>query len=310
MYRALLPCVLLFACAQASTSDEPSDTVDDPGPGLVEPIAELDVAYGEADSAVLDLYYVPDDTPKRLMVFVHGGSWISGDKGNLATTEAAVAWFQDRDFVVAAPNFRTASPPNAQREVGVADMASDIAQAVAWLEAEGPAYGVTEPEVVLVGYSSGAHLVALLGADPSYLQAAGADPSRLHATVSLDVHAYDVPYALSLMEGSEIAQNDRLIRWLFGEGQAEQLALSPIAHASAAYMPRTLLLSAESSSTPTQRGYISREASRRYADHLEGLGQAATHVHYDGETHSSLMMDLGTEGDEPTAELEAFLSEE
>ena len=49
--------------------------------------------------------------------------------------------------------------------------------------------------VVLVGYSSGAHLVALLGADGQYLEEAGLEETVLKATISLDVHVYDVPYA-------------------------------------------------------------------------------------------------------------------
>ena len=32
-----------------------------------------------------------------------------------------------------------------------------------------------------------------------------------------------------------------------------------------------------------------------------------THVHYDGETHNSLVMDFGQPGDGPTAAVEAFL---
>ena len=46
-------------------------------------------------------------------------------------------------------------------------------------------------KVILMGHSAGAHLVALLGADPAQLRAAGA--RRPLGVVSLDSAAMDVP---------------------------------------------------------------------------------------------------------------------
>ena len=41
--------------------------------------------------------------------------------------------------------------------------------------------------------------------------------------ISLDVHAYDVPYALELMKGSVVERNMRIIRHLFGSTQQHSL---------------------------------------------------------------------------------------
>jgi arylformamidase len=286
-----------------------------PAPALDPPAAmveEFDVAYtppegGDPTTALLDLYYVPDGAPKRLMVFVHGGSWVGGDKENLQLATELVPWFLDRGYVVAAPNFRLASPPGGPRDVTYADQTTDIAFALAWLNDHGATYGISEPGALLLGYSSGAHLVALLAADEQYLQQADLSLDHLSATISFDVHAYDVPYAIELMQGSELEANITLIEFLFGATEPEQLVGSPSTYAEDADVPPCLLVSAEPSAQEGSHGYIASQATQRYGELLSDSGHDATWIHFDDETHSSLVMDFGTAGDGPTEAVAAFL---
>jgi acetyl esterase/lipase len=300
------------ASADAGPPDSGTDTADtdsgsntDQQPEIVE---ELDVPYtppdgGDPDMALLDIYYLPDGEPKRLLVFVHGGSWVGGDKSNLELAPALVPWFIDQGFVVAAPNFRLASPLGGPLEVSYADQATDVAFALAWLDDNGDTYGVTEPGAVLMGYSSGAHLVALLAADEQYLQSAGLAHDDLAAAISFDVHAYHVPYALELMQGSELEENILLIEHLFGQTEAEQLVGSPASYVEDAAVPPSLLVSADPSAEVGTKGYISKLATEQHGELLVACGHQATWVHYDDETHSSLVLDFGTAGDEPTEEV-------
>lgn len=164
-----------------------------------------DIPYGTHPSSRLDFYRELDGKPKQLLVFVHGGSWVGGDKGNLELAPGFVDWFLDRDYAVAAPNFRLAVPPNAPpTDVTVEDMASDVAAAIGWLDGRRARYGISDQNIVLVGFSSGAHLVALLASDAHYLEDEGLSLADLRASISLDVHAYDVPLALELMQGSDV----------------------------------------------------------------------------------------------------------
>ncbi|MAE29913.1 MAG: hypothetical protein CMJ87_13175 [Planctomycetes bacterium] len=311
--------VLAEGCADDQKADGDTaiddDTVgddDDSSAIPVELIVETDVPYpppsgGEQEASRMDLYHLPDGEPKRLLVFVHGGSWIGGDKANLESAPSFVPWFIERDFVVAALNFRLANPLGQELEVSYAEQCADIAAALAWLRDHSGEYGVTEPAVVLLGYSSGAHLVALLAADVEYLQAAGLSQTDLAAVISFDVHAYDVPYALELMAGSDVEHNIPLIEHLFGATEPEQRIGSPSTYAPDTALPRSLLVSAEPSQQEGTHGYIASHATGAYADLLQAAGHDATFVHFDDETHATLVMDFGVAGDGPTATVEAFL---
>lgn len=46
-----------------------------------------DIAYGPEDDHVIDLYLAESDTPTPLVVFFHGGQFITGDEGDLGTLD-------------------------------------------------------------------------------------------------------------------------------------------------------------------------------------------------------------------------------
>ncbi len=279
----------------------------------IQRVEKLDVAYtppvgGDPLMSKLDVYYIPDGRPKRLMVFIHGGSWVSGDKSNLkSSADTLIQWFLARDYVVVAPNFRLASAPGQVQTVTYKEQATDIAFALAWLRQNGAQYGVTKQAMLLIGFSSGAHLVPLIASDQSYLQAAGLTLSDIMATISFDIHMYDVAFGLQLMAGSTIAANIPLIQFLFGNTAAQQQLASPSFYAPNAPVPPTLLISAEPSLPVGSHGYITSQASQSYVQQLKGLGRQASWSHFDNETHQSLVTNFGTAGDLPTTAVDQFL---
>ena len=142
------------------------------------------------------------------MLFDHWFFWFTEAVGHLATA----GFSQNCAFAVRARVCRGAG----QLSIGLqtsrnavvkpADMAKDIAAALAWLMAHADEYKI-QKQGGLAGVFIGGHLVALLGTDERYLRDAGVDEKKIAASISLDVHAYDVPYALSLMVGSVVEQN-------------------------------------------------------------------------------------------------------
>ena len=161
---------------------------------------------------------------------------------------------------------------------------------------------------MLVGYSSGAHLVALLGADEAYVEEAGLVEQSIAATISLDVHAYDVPYALSLMVDSEVEDNIPLIEHLFGDTEEDQLSASPIAFADAWVAPAMLVSVGANSDQEGTHGYIVDQTAQHYAAALQTAGNEARTFHDPSETHDSLAIGFGAEGDSVTEQVEEFLS--
>ena len=71
------------------------------------------------------------------------------------------------------------------------EQARDVARGVALAQRRAGEWNLDPARMVLMGHSAGAHLVALLGAEPHLLTEAGAQPPL--AVVSLDSGALDVP---------------------------------------------------------------------------------------------------------------------
>ncbi|NRB18868.1 MAG: alpha/beta hydrolase [Rhodobacteraceae bacterium] len=106
--------------------------------------ATLDIAYGPSERNRLDLF-LPQEKPKGLLVFVHGGYWRAFDKSfwsHLAAGPLARGW------AVAMPSYDLCP------QVSIAEISRQIAAAVtrSASEVEGP--------VSLAGHSAGGHLVA------------------------------------------------------------------------------------------------------------------------------------------------------
>ena len=313
---------LMMACGPKAATETPrasdtAPTTDSSAPDSGEPSTTVwrDLEYtvpADVDTSLarLDIHQVAGSEPQPLVVLIHGGSWVGGDKANFAQSAPDfIPWWLARGYTVAAVNFRLASPVSQPLTVSPKDQASDIAHALAWLHARADEYSLSTEGTVLVGYSSGAHLVALLGADGSYAEAAGLSEQSISATVSLDVHAYDVPYALSLMVDSDVEDNMRLITHLFGDTEADQLSASPIAFTEGWVAPALLVSVGPNPDRPGTHGYIVDQSAAHYAAALRAAGHAATTFHDPSESHESLAMGFGADGDAATQQVEMFLSE-
>src|SRR5690606_17106993 len=92
--------------------------------------------------------------------------------------------------------------------------------------------------IALVGHSAGAHLVALVGTDQSYLRGEGLSFADIDGVVPLDGAAYDVPQQLEA--GPRIM--GQTYRQAFGADAARQERLSPTAQAAAPNAAAFLIL--------------------------------------------------------------------
>lgn len=113
-----------------------------------------DEAYGDHKKQKLDLI-APDkgEGPFPILLYVHGGGWVSGDKANFvwATKSLAAA-----GLLVASINYRWA--PEAPFE----EQIRDIVQALKWVRQNSSQHGGDPEQVFLAGDSAGAHLVSWL----------------------------------------------------------------------------------------------------------------------------------------------------
>ena len=116
---------------------------------------------GQPVTLRLDLYRPTGDTvtSRPAVVFVHGGGFSSGDKGDLA---GIVTPLVRRGFVAVSINYRLLAPagcstmPTADACTAAAQAAINDAQAaVRWLRANATTYGVDPTRLAIEGFSAG-----------------------------------------------------------------------------------------------------------------------------------------------------------
>ncbi len=263
-----------------------------PGPAWSGPL--LDIAYGSEPLQKLDVYPISGQG-HRVVVFVHGGSWRSGDKSNIKMNPRFAQFFEDGETVLVSLNFRLLPEATWNQQV------QDVTTAVAWVRKHIHRYGGDPDRIVLFGYSSGAHLVALATSDPARIP-----EGTVAGAVCFDVIAYDVPRAIAKAaeHGHPVTQS-RLPRF-FGQDQADQMKASPVHHLSAKRdLPNFLIVYAIYQGPVRQT--LSQDQSVHFAEAIRRNGGRAEVRGFSG-SHNGLVRGFGDQTHPPTKWVKSFLN--
>lgn len=125
---------------------------------------QVDVAYGENPAQVFDLYlygqrtgepdyFAIDNDPRPILVWIHGGGWIAGDK---AAEVPQLIPYLERGWNVVNVNYRQ-GPGTAPQAVD--DVMCAYQRVIEIVEAS----GIPTDQVVVSGASAGGHLALLVG---------------------------------------------------------------------------------------------------------------------------------------------------
>ncbi|MGB7336714.1 MAG: alpha/beta hydrolase [Salaquimonas sp.] len=106
--------------------------------------ASFDLSYGQGTRNLVDIFY-PEDEPKGLMVFIHGGYWYRFDKSYWSHMAKGAL---DKGWIVAMPSY-TLCP-----DISISGITKEIAKAIEFVA------GNIKGPIRLVGHSAGGHLVA------------------------------------------------------------------------------------------------------------------------------------------------------
>jgi len=112
------------------------------------------IQYGPRNKNRVDVYYNKKDVKnlKPVVIFIHGGAWIKGDKYNFIEIGS---YLSKNNYVAFLPNY-TLFP-----EGNIEDMVDDIHRIIRWVWYYGYIYGGDRNRITLVGYSAGAHIASL-----------------------------------------------------------------------------------------------------------------------------------------------------
>ncbi len=163
----------LLRGADADKSKATADKSKATAKGAIDEVrVERNIAYYTGPGAdklknKLDLYLPKGRHDFPVVVFVHGGAWVFGDKDFFGAHEAVGRMFAQHGIGAAVISYRLS--PAVQHPEHV----KDVARAFAWVRANIKKYGGRPDEIFLCGHSAGGHLVSLLATDDSYLKTEG-----------------------------------------------------------------------------------------------------------------------------------------
>jgi acetyl esterase/lipase len=117
-----------------------------------------DVEYARAGTKrlLLDLYVPEGAGPFPVIVWIHGGAWLSGDKDDTPAVREV-----GRGYAVASINYRLSFEATYPAQI------VDCKAAVRWLRANAGQYRLDPNRIGAWGSSAGGHLAALLGTSAS-----------------------------------------------------------------------------------------------------------------------------------------------
>jgi acetyl esterase/lipase len=188
------------------------------------------LSYGAAAAQRLE-YWPGANAHSPLVVFVHGGGWKRGDM-TMMDGSAKLSHWHALGYAVASIDYRLVPQATVENE------AADVAEATAFLRSNAGRLGFDAGRIVLVGHSAGAHLVALVGTDPRWLNGAGLNMDDVRGIVALDGAAYDVPDQLGI--GVPLMHSTYVEA--FGTDPERQRSLSPTLQTTSPNAPAFLIL--------------------------------------------------------------------
>jgi acetyl esterase/lipase len=220
--KTLFAIVTLMACASALASDF------------------KDVVYATVDGKplALDIHLPAGARQPRLLVWIHGGAWTTGNKTAYPT------FLVEQGFAVATLDFRSSNDAKFPANV------HDIKAGIRFLRAKAKEYGYRADRIGIVGASSGGHLAALVGVTGGNKELEGTEgdfpneSSRVQAIVSY-FGASDLTTILPQSTPAGLAVRAPALERLFGAppDQAPELArlASPVFHVDRDDPPAFLL---------------------------------------------------------------------
>ncbi len=114
-----------------------------------------DVPYGDLPRQVLDFYQAKSDTPTPLVVYIHGGGWMNGDKARIGTVN--LKQLLDNGISVAAINYRFIPMAEEQGvKPPVKAPLEDAARAIQFLRSKAKDWNLDKTKVGATGGSAGA----------------------------------------------------------------------------------------------------------------------------------------------------------
>lgn len=235
------------------------------------PHLSKDVAYGPGAAHRLDVYRPAAGGPHPVLVYVHGGSWNSGNKELYAP---AAQRFVREGLVVVVPGY-TLYPKGTYRQ-----QVEDVTAALAWTLENVERFGGDPRRVVVGGQSAGAHLAALAVLDERWLGARDHSGAEICGWYGVS-GVYDIHTQMDF-ERANGRKGELLLAVM--EGQPNFAAASPITYTRPG-LPPILLVHGDADRT------VPVSMAQSFHARLQSVGARSELKVYPRAGHSGLLFD-------------------
>jgi acetyl esterase/lipase len=138
-------------------------------------VAASGVGYGPDPRQRLDVYG-PDGASRGVVVFIYGGSWNSGARGDYSFVGKA---FAAQGYTTVIPDYRLVP------QVRYPDFVQDTAKAIAWAYRNAGTFGADPQRLFVVGHSAGAYNALMVALAPEFLRLEGLSASVIRGVAGL-----------------------------------------------------------------------------------------------------------------------------
>ncbi len=224
-----------------------------------------DIAFGDDPQLELDIW-APQAASTSLLpvvIFLYGGGWNSGDRGDYAFVGRALA---EQGFVCVIPDYRLVP------DVLFPAFIADGAKAVRWVMDNIGQFGGDPKRIALAGHSAGSYNAAMLALDSQFLRDAGVPPGTIRAAALMSGPYDFYPFTESL-------SRDALGQW------PRPLETQPITFANRDAPPMLLMHG-------TSDSLVRAHNSERLAAALRARGAIAELKLYPGKSHTDTIKSI------------------
>lgn len=248
---------------------------DEPAPAKPADVRTVrDVKYRDDPDAdpvrhKLDLYLPAQAKSFPVVLFVHGGAWMIGDKNHLGIYEKLGTSLARRGIGCVSTNYRL-SP-----KVKHPEHVKDVARAFAWTHRNVAKFGGDPGRLFVCGHSAGGHLAALLASDDTYMKAQNLSLAAIRGAIPIS---------------GTLALPDDFLPGVFGRDPQVRQQASPLTHVRAG-LPPFLVLYAEDDLA------LCSKTSAQFAEALKAKNGRVEKQEVPKRNHMSIVTKAGNDGD-------------
>lgn len=261
-------------------------------------VVTRDIAYraGSANPKHrLDVYQPKNARNAPIVLFVHGGYWVAGDKdfhrtltGLYGTVGEALA---AQGVVTVVQSYRLVP------EGTIEDLVDDVMSALRWTEEHAAEYGGDPARLFVMGHSAGGHVTALIGSDDTLHTQRKMNPDAVRGYIPLSA-VWDIA---DMHATQDAAFQERVTYPVFGHDPARWAAYSPLEKLGKGSRPFLIVIGER------DYPYLIPQAERARAK-LVAAGQTPGWHVAGGNDHDAMVLRFGTKGDNLTPAIVAFVT--